>query len=126
MRCALLMESSVHYTARLQIVILATVGILGYVLEGQVLATGAVYGSVIALINTLLLLWRMRPSKQSMLLETHKHLWLFYRSSLERFVIVSVLLVLGMGLLKLAPVAVLISFVLGQFAWVIAPLKCEK
>ena len=84
------MESSVHRTAGLQIVTSVVVGVLGYVLQGEVVAKAALYGGAVALMGTLLLLWRMRRSERSALLEAHQHLWLFYRSGLERFLVICV------------------------------------
>ena len=120
------MESSVHRTAELQIVTSVVAGVLGYVLQGEAVAKAALYGGAVALMSTLLLLWRMRRSNREMLPEPHQHVWLFYRSSLERFLVVCALLALGMGPLNLVPVAVLISFVVGQLAWVIAPITMRK
>ncbi len=120
------MGSSVHRTAELQIVISVVAGVLGYVLQGEAVAKAALYGGAVALMSTLLLLWRMRRSNREMLLEAHQHLWLFYRSSLERFLVVCVLLALGMGPFNLVPVVVLIGFVASQLAWVFAPLQREK
>jgi len=120
------MESSVHRTAELQIVTSVVAGVLGYVLQGEAVAKAALYGGAVALMSTLLLLWRMRRSERKMLPEPHQHVWLFYRSSLERFLVVCALLALGMGPLNLVPVAVLISFVAGQLAWVIVPLTTRK
>ncbi len=120
------MGSSVHRTAELQIVTSVVAGVLGYVLQGETAAMAALYGGAVALMSTLLLLWRMRRSNREMLLEAHQHLWLFYRSGLERFLVVCVLLALGMGPFNLVPVVVLIGFVAGQLAWVFAPLQREK
>lgn len=120
------MESSVHLTARLQIVTSIVVGVSGYVLQGEEAAIAALYGGAVALIATLLLLWRMQRSERKMLLEAHQHLWLFYRSGLERFLVVCALLALGMGPFNLVPLVVLIGFVAGQVAWVFVPLQHEK
>ena len=120
------MESSVHRTAVLQVVISVVVGMLGYALQGEAEAKAALYGGVVALIGTLLLLWRMQRSIQKTLLKAHQHLWLFYRSGLERFLVICVLPAIGMGPFKLVPLAVLVGFVAGQLAWIIAPLQREK
>jgi len=120
------MESSVHRTAGLQIVTSVVAGVLGYVLEGEAVAKATLYGGAVALMGTLLLLWRMRRSKRKMLPEPHQHVWLFYRSSLERFLVVCAFLALGMGPFNFVPVAVVIGFVAGQLAWVIAPLTMRK
>ena len=120
------MESSVHRTAVLQVIISVVVGVSGYALQGEAEAKAALYGGVVALMGTLLLLWRMQRSKQKTLLEVHQHLWLFYRSGLERFLVICVLLAIGMGPFKLVPLAVLVGFVAGQLAWIIAPLQRER
>jgi len=49
-----------------------------------------------------------------------------YRSGVERFLVLSILLAIGMGTLKLVPLAVLVGFVASQLAWIIAPLQGEN
>ena len=120
------MESSVHHTAVLQIVISVVVGMLGYAVQGEAEAKAALYGGVVALIGTLLLLWRMQRSKEKTQLKAHQHLLLFYRSGLERFLVICVLLAIGMGPFNLVPLVVLVGFVAGQLAWIIAPLQRER
>ena len=120
------MESSIHRTAVLQVVISVVVGMSGYALQGEAEAKAALYGGVVALMGTLLLLWRMQSNKQKTLLEPHQHLWLFYRSGLERFLVICVLLAIGMGPFNLVPLAVLVGFVAGQLAWIIVPLQRER
>ena len=118
------MKSSVHRTAVLQIVISVMVGVVAYALEGEAEAGAAIYGGVVALIGTLLLLWRMQNSKHKTLKEAQQHLWIFYRSGVERFLVLSILLAIGMG--ALVPLAVLVGFVASQLAWIIAPLQGEN
>ena len=120
------MKSSVHRTAVLQIVISVIVGVVAYALEGEAEAGAVIYGGVVALIGTLLLLWRMQSSKHKTLKEAQQHLWIFYRSGVERFLVLSLLLAIGMGMLKLVPLAVLVGFVASQLAWIIAPLQGEN
>ena len=120
------MESSIHRTAVLQVVISVVVGMFSYALQGEAEAKAALYGGVVALMGTLLLLWRMQRCKQKTLLEARQHLWLFYRSGLERFLVICVLLAIGMGAFKLVPLAILVGFVAGQLAWIIAPLKRKR
>ena len=117
------MKSSVHRTAVLQIIISVIAGVVAYALEGKAEAGAAIYGGVVALIGTLLLLWRMQNSKHKTLKEAQQHLWIFYRSGVERFLVLSILLAIGMGTLKLVPLAVLVGFVASQLAWIIAPLQ---
>jgi len=120
------MESSVHRTAVLQIGISVVAGAIAYALEGGAEAVAAIYGGVVALIGTLLLLWRMQSNKHKTLKEAQQHLWIFYRSGLERFLVIGILLAIGMGIFKFVPLAVLIGFVASQLAWIIAPLQGEN
>tara|TARA_B100000686_G_scaffold221502_1_gene228619 strand:+ start:8059 stop:8430 length:372 start_codon:yes stop_codon:yes gene_type:complete len=117
------MKSSVHRTAVLQTVISVIVGIIAYILEGKEEAGAAIYGGVVALIGTLLLLWRMQSGKHKILKDAKHYLWIFYRSGVERFLVISILLAIGMGVLKLVPLLVLIGFVVSQLAWIITPLQ---
>lgn len=48
-----------------------------------------------------------------------------YRSSLERFFVVTSLIVVGMLKLKLAPLGVILGFLVGQVVLVIVPIMRE-
>ena len=120
------MKSSVYRTAVLQIIISVIAGVVAYALEGKAEAGAALYGGVVALIGTLLLLWRMKSNKHKTLKEAQQHLWLFYRSGVERFLVISIFLAIGMVTFKLVPLAVLVGFVASQLAWIIAPLQGEN
>lgn len=85
-------------------------------------AGAVLYGGAASLANTLFWLWRMRQSERRPFLNAQQSLRSLYRSSLERFLVVSMLLVAGMGVLGLMPLAVLAGFVLGQLTLIISPL----
>ena len=119
-------HGTITRTAVLQAVVCIVAGIAGYALQGGAAAVAALYGAMVALANTLFLLWRMRHSEQNPQWKAAQHLRWFYRSGLERFLLVAALLALGMGSLKLLPVAVLIGFVVSQLAWVFAPFMATK
>ena len=82
------------------------------------------WGGMAALVNTVLLAWRMiygdRPT-----LNAGQHLRLMYRSSLERFFIVTSLLVIGMLKLKLLAAGVILGFLVGQLIFVVVPIMRE-
>jgi ATP synthase protein I len=88
---------------------------------GRAVAEAALYGALIALANTGLLMWRMRRGAQGEL-SARQHLKGFYRSSAERYLLVAILFGVGMGLLKLLPLVVMVGFALGQLAWIVALL----
>ena len=101
------------------------VGIAGAVAASQFetpgLGKSVLWGGLTALANTVLLTWRLvygdRPT-----LNAQQHLRLMYRSSLERFFVVTMLLALGMLQLNLLPLAVLLGFMAGQATLVVVPI----
>lgn len=93
---------------------------LFYYLLGLQAAQAAFYGAAVALANKLLLAWHVRQGKRKPPLDAQKQLRELYRASLERFLVVSLLLAAGMGPLGLMPLPVLIGFVLGQLTLIIS------
>ena len=87
---------------------------------GWWMALSVVYGTGVALANTLLLMWRRGRSARRGAMGANQQLRQFYLSSLERFLMVATLLVAGMTALGLMPVAVVAGFVLGQLTLLIA------
>jgi len=85
------------------------------------------FGGLIAMVNTGLLWWRWRQGAKDFHCDPARHLRSFFRSSLERFFVVGMLLALGFVLLKLAPFALLAGFVVGQLAGMFASWAlCER
>jgi F0F1-type ATP synthase assembly protein I len=80
----------------------------------------ALYGGAAALVNTGLLVWRHRQGAREVHCDADRHLRSFYRSSLERFIVVGVWLALGLGGSKLEAAPMLAGFVVGLLAWAIA------
>lgn len=119
-------HGTITRTAVLQAAVCVVAGVAGYALQGGAATVAALYGAMVALANTLFLFWRMRRSEQNPQWKAVQHLRWFYRSGLERFLLVAALLALGMGWLKLVPAAVLIGFVVSQLAWVIAPMAAKS
>lgn len=83
-------------------------------------AWAALYGGLVSLANTGLLLWRFRRGERDVHCDGARHLRSFYRSSLERYVVVGSGLAIGLGGLRLDAQPLLAGFVLGLLAWVIA------
>lgn len=78
------------------------------------------FGSLVALSNSGFLYWRMRKANYSSDLTAEQSLHMAYRSGIERFVLISVLLAVGMVAgLNLIPIVVLISFVIGQIVFLL-------
>ncbi len=83
-------------------------------------ALSVVYGGGVALANTLLLMWRLGRSARRTPTDANRQLRQFYLSSVERFLVVGTMLVAGMTVMGLAPLAVVSGFVLGQLTLLIA------
>jgi len=81
------------------------------------------YGSIVALVSTLFLAWRLSQGecrKESLGAE-----WCLrqaYRTAIERYAGVIILLALGFKLLKLAPFWMLTGFIVAQSAWLVVPV----
>lgn len=101
------------------VVVLLTAIALGY-WKGAAAAGAALYGGGAALANSALLWWRHRQGERRVHSDASRHLRSFYRYSLERIVLVSVWLGLGLGGFGLAAGPLLAGFVIGLLAWVIA------
>lgn len=109
-------------------------GLLAYgFFGGGNAALATLYGGLIAMLNAGLLLWRMRyaqhraemqqdagSDRRAAGVNAQQDLRLIYRTGFERLLLAGVLLALGMGPLKLDPLAVVAGFVLGQCAWLVA------
>ena len=86
-------------------------------------ARGAAFGGGIALINGLLLFWRYHRGKQSHAADPGRHLRSFFASAIERFVMVAALFAIGFGVLALAPLPLLIGFIVAQAGLLVAGLS---
>ena len=79
------------------------------------------WGGMTALANMVWLAWRMIYGDQPTF-SAHQHLRLMYRSGVERFFVVTVLLAIGMLKLRLIPLAVLLGFLVGQLILMVVPI----
>lgn len=85
-------------------------------------AKSLVFGSIIALVSTLFLAWRLKQGECKENLNVEWALRQAYRTAIERYVWTAVMLGVGFGLLKLAPLWMLAGFVVGQAAWLLIPI----
>jgi ATP synthase protein I len=78
------------------------------------------YGVLVALAVSAVLIWRERQSMRHPEWDQHRLFKLFIRAGIERLVLLVGLLLLGLGVLKLAPLPMLLGLVLAQFGWLAA------
>jgi hypothetical protein len=110
----------------LQIAVMLSIGVLGFVWYDQWYARAFFYGNFVAVVNSGLLVLRWRRGLKDYFCDGPRHLWLFNRSMLERFFVVTMLLAVGFGIMKLPPLGTLTGFVVGQLAWVLAMLLARR
>jgi F0F1-type ATP synthase assembly protein I len=109
MRRALLVQWVLVWTAVLVV----------YAAFGRATAQPVMGGGLIAISGSALLWLRWWQSNKRMQADAQQAVRAVYRTGLERFVLVVLLLALGLSYFKHAAAALLAGFVLGQLAWLI-------
>jgi ATP synthase protein I len=102
----------------LQLLLVAITSVVFFVLNGGFQAGSAAYGGVCACASQLLLEWRRNAADRGHVLSAGQSIRLLYRTAVERFVLVGVLLALGLGVWRLDPLALITGFIAGQLALV--------
>ena len=106
----------------LQCAIMIFGAILTYFVVTPQAAKSVAYGGCVALVSALLLSWRLKQGERH---ENSGAEWCLrqaYRTAIERFVAVIFLLASGFKLLELAPLWMLVGFVMGQSVWLVVPV----
>jgi len=100
--------------------VLVTVTSVVFFTLGDARQAGSVwFGGAIAAANLVLLEWRRRVADTGPALSAAASLRLLYRTALERFVLAATLFALGLGVLRLDPLALLTGFIVGQIALIL-------
>ena len=92
----------------------------GWMFGGGGAGVAVLYGVLVALSVSAVLVWRERQSMRHPEWDQHRLFKLFVRAGIERLVLLVGLLIVGLGVLKLAPLPMLLGLVLAQFAWLAA------
>ena len=106
--------------ALLQLLMIAATSLIFFLIEGPFQAASACFGGLIAMASMLLLEWRRGCSERGRALSGEESIRLLYRTALERFVLVALLFAVALGVLQLAPVALIMGFVAAQLALLFA------
>lgn len=80
-----------------------------------------VFGGCVAMAGTLFLAWRSEVGARRQNLGAQWILRHAYRTAIERFMLVALLLAAGFKLLRLAPLWMLAGFIFGQLVWLAIP-----
>jgi len=116
------MDRQIRRVLSSQLALLLVASLVAFAIWGPRVAVAVCFGAGIASANTLMIAWRMRQGRAA---QAQPSLSEFYRSWLERYLLVGVLLAAGLGGLKLMPLGLLSGFILGQVIWIFAPLTVE-
>lgn len=95
-------------------------GLSGAVLAETGTGLAVMYGALVALAVSLVLVWREWQSMRHPEWDQHRLFKLFVRAWIERLLVLIVLLGLGLAIFKLTPLPMMLGLVLAQFAWLAA------
>jgi len=95
-------------------------GLVGSAVAGSDAGLAVLYGVLVALAVSLVLVWRERQSMRHPEWDQHRLFKLFLRTGVERLTLLVALLACGLGVLKLAPLPLLLGLALAQLAWLAA------
>ena len=104
--------------AVLQLLLLAVTSVLFFVIYGAFQAVSVWCGGLISMTNVLLLEWRRRQADSGRPLSAGESIRLLYRTAVERFVLIALMIAFALGVLQLEPVALITGFIAGQAALV--------
>lgn len=113
-------DTGTRRVAMAQAVLVPIAALVGWVFAGIGAGLAALYGVLVALSVSAVLVWRERQSILHPEWDQHRLFKLFIRAAIERLVLLVGLLIVGLGVLKLAPLPMLLGLVLAQFAWLAA------
>lgn len=113
-------QSAIQRVALAQAVLAPVAAVLGGVFVGLDTALAALFGGVVALAVSAVLVWREQQSMRHPEWDQHRLFRLFIRAGVERMLVLVGLLGLGLGVLKLSPLPLLLGLLLGQFGWLAA------
>ena len=94
--------------------------LIGGVFAGIEAGLAMLYGALVALAVSAVLVWRERQSMQHPEWDQHRLFKLFIRAGIERLALLVGLLIVGLGALKLAPLPLLLGLLLAQLGWLAA------
>jgi ATP synthase protein I len=106
--------------ARAQALLAPVAALIGAAVAGVNAGLAVLYGVLVALAVSAVLVWRERQSMDHPEWDQHRLFKLFIRVGIERLTLLVGLLAVGLGVLRLAPLPLLLGLVLAQFAWLAA------
>lgn len=96
------------------------VALIGLALDGFGTGLAAGYGVLVGLAVSTVLAWRERQSMRHPEWDQHRLMKMFIRAGIERLLLLVGLLIMGLGVFRLAPLPLLLGLLLAQFGWLAA------
>jgi ATP synthase protein I len=121
-----MMSALLRRSVLVLVVAMVSAGLIAGAWGDAATALAVLCGGAVAVINAVLLWWRYRQGARDVHSDAARHLRSFYRSGLERFLVVCILLAAGLALTGLAPLPLLAGFVVGQLVWILATLALRE
>jgi ATP synthase protein I len=119
-------DTGTRRVALAQAVLVPIAALAGWAFAGIGAGLAALYGVLVALSVSAVLVWRERQSILHPEWDQHRLFKLFIRAGFERLVLLVGLLTVGLGVLRLAPLPMLLGLVLAQFAWLAAATSSKN
>jgi ATP synthase protein I len=119
-------QSGILRVALAQAVLALIAAMIGGVLAGFNAALAALFGGLVALAVSAVLVWHERQSKRHPEWDQHRLFKMFIRAGVERLLVLVGLLAVGLGGLKLSPLPLLLGLLLAQFGWLAAVLGRKR
>ena len=115
-------QSGIERVALAQALLALLAAMVGGVFAGFNAALAALFGGLVALAVSAVLVWHERQSKRHPEWDQHRLFKMFIRAGIERLFVLVGLLAVGLGGLKLPPLPLLLGLLLAQFGWLAAAL----
>lgn len=103
-----------------QAVFAPSAALVGGMFAGVEAGLSLLYGALVALAVSAVLVWHERQSMRHPEWDQHRLFKLFIRAGVERLLLLTGLLIVGLGVLNLAPLPLLLGLLLAQFGWLAA------
>ena len=112
--------TSMRRVALAQAALAPLAALMGGVVAGVEAGLAVLYGALVALAVSAVLVWRERQSMQHPEWDQHRLFKLFIRAGIERLLLLMALMMVGLGVLNLAPLPLLLGLLLAQLGWLAA------
>lgn len=116
-------HSGIQRVAMAQAALALFAAVIGGVFAGFDAALAALFGGLVALAVSAVLVWHEQQSRRHPEWDQHRLFKMFIRAGVERLFVLVGLLAVGLGGLKLSPLPLLLGLLLAQLGWLAAALS---